>query len=47
VSVAGVQIECQTGEACVVVGEAAGQSRDILVETDGRAVAASYLSVAH
>jgi mannose-6-phosphate isomerase len=47
VSVAGAQIECQTGEACVVVGEAAGQSRDILVETDGRAVAASYLSVAH
>ncbi len=47
VSAAGAQIECQTGEACVVLGEVIGQSRDILVETDGRAVAASHLSMAH
>jgi len=41
------EIECQVGQACVLTGRQGEQSRAVLVETDGRSVAASYRTVAH
>lgn len=41
------EIECQTGQACVVRSDPSDRGRAILVETDGRAVAARHLPVAH
>lgn len=47
VRVGSAEIECKTGQACVLGTASSGQARTILVETNGRAVAASYESMAH